>query len=483
MKSRKFIAFAIALALAGTTGATTLTVNAQGLTQATDASTVVYGVASSEDVQILASMFDVEYYKENNPEVVEALGDDTSTLFQHFVLCGVFEGRTCNANFDPAAYASAYDDVKSACAGDILKAYEHYYTIGMTEGRDLTTVAACAAKGITVEPFANPENAVSPALYYLATKIGTTDFATLNKAAKAAASGAVSGGGSGAGSSSSSSQSNGGGSVVVTEDGTTVIIAPEGSNAEAYAKASGFEEIGTIKVSDGQYNHANVRVWIAKGEVGYAGYDDEAGLATSLDGYLPIFKTDDYVAGDNPKLVGDINVELMGISGSESSSSSEYDFTNNVKMDFESVSTTEEGGILVSTGVGLVGPFYGEAEIENEIVAATDIYGYNYEVVGYYTNADGTEVHTFASDEEREEWCKQNESYLVDNYNGSYEAGIDVKGTNDTLYSYGAEIVENEDGSISVSVGLYNDDNQFGYVSETSISGDTISEVNSGSNE
>lgn len=38
-------------------------------------------------------VFDAEYYAENNPDVVAALGTDKNVLYQHFVMFGVNEGR------------------------------------------------------------------------------------------------------------------------------------------------------------------------------------------------------------------------------------------------------------------------------------------------------------------------------------------------------------------------------------------------------
>ncbi len=465
MKKRKFLAFAIALALAGTTGATTLCVNAQGLTQAETPDTVVYGTATAEDIEMLASMFDVEYYKANNQDVVDVLGDDTATLFKHFVLCGVFEGRTCNANFDPSAYASAYDDVKSACGSDILAVYRHYFAIGMTEGRDLTTVAACATKGITVTPLANPDNAVSPAIYYLAQKLGTTDYKALEKSLKAAASQSTSGSGSASGSSASTgtpsnatkTESNSG-AVVVTDNGTAVVVVPEGSNTEAYTEANGYEAVGTMQVADEEGNYVTVTLYVVKGETGYASYDEYVSSFDIAD-KTPVFKTSDYVAGDSAEVIGNVYVYVSAPSESTSSPSTS-DMTNRPYYEVEYDSTTEESGVTVNT-------YASDSEyktVDSSIVAATDYYKFTDTLAGYYTNAEGTEHHTFESEEERAAWCEAN-GYTND-YTETYETGVDVNGTADTEYSYGGEIVENEDGSVTVTVAVSSDETEFGYVSE-----------------
>ncbi len=39
------------------------------------------------------TVFDAEYYAENNPDVVAVLGADAAVLYQHYLLCGRAEGR------------------------------------------------------------------------------------------------------------------------------------------------------------------------------------------------------------------------------------------------------------------------------------------------------------------------------------------------------------------------------------------------------
>ena len=121
MYKRKIAAIAMAIAVAGTSLVPTITSNAAGLTQTTDASKVTYGSLSKADVAVMKNLFDFEFYKAQNPDVVKVLGDNYNALFRHFCKCGIFEGRTCNPNFDPAAYASAYSDLKAKFGTDIVK--------------------------------------------------------------------------------------------------------------------------------------------------------------------------------------------------------------------------------------------------------------------------------------------------------------------------------------------------------------------------
>ena len=52
-------------------------------------------------------------------------------------------------------------------------------------------------------------------------------------------------------------------------------------------------------------------------------------------------------------------------------------------------------------------------------------------------------------------------------------SGIDVDAPRDTVYNVGLNIEENADGSLSsITVGISNDEHQFGYVNTTSVTGD-----------
>lgn len=42
------------------------------------------------------TVFDAEYYAQNNPDVVAVLGTDRAILYQHYVTYGMHEGRLAN---------------------------------------------------------------------------------------------------------------------------------------------------------------------------------------------------------------------------------------------------------------------------------------------------------------------------------------------------------------------------------------------------
>lgn len=78
-------------------------------------------------------IFDAEYYAENNPDVVTALGTDEATLYQHYEQFGQSEGRL---PYDPST------DVSALTQGDTTAAGEDYST---HIGRDITTDPLFAA--------------------------------------------------------------------------------------------------------------------------------------------------------------------------------------------------------------------------------------------------------------------------------------------------------------------------------------------------
>lgn len=83
MKKRSVLAFAMAVAMMAGVVAPTITSQAAGLTQATSPEQVKYGSLTAADIKVLQTMFDYEYYKAQNPELVKLLGEDPAKLFEH----------------------------------------------------------------------------------------------------------------------------------------------------------------------------------------------------------------------------------------------------------------------------------------------------------------------------------------------------------------------------------------------------------------
>lgn len=96
------------------------------------------------------TIFDAEYYAATYPDVRDAIGNDETALYNHYVQHGKAEGRKATAEttvakattkvevkeaFDPVFYANTYPDVKAAIGTDEAALYNHYITCGKAEGR------------------------------------------------------------------------------------------------------------------------------------------------------------------------------------------------------------------------------------------------------------------------------------------------------------------------------------------------------------
>lgn len=91
------------------------------------------------------AVFDATYYAEHYPDLQAAFGTDEAALLNHFITCGMAEGRQGNAEFNVQAYKERYSDLQAAFGEDLPAYYMHYITNGKAEGR--TAVAAGQTTG------------------------------------------------------------------------------------------------------------------------------------------------------------------------------------------------------------------------------------------------------------------------------------------------------------------------------------------------
>lgn len=82
-----------------------------------------------------ALIFDANFYMNNYADVKAAFGNNQALLLQHFLQCGVNEGRQGCADFDPVTYMNRYPDLKAAYGNNMRKYYIHYMQVGKSEGR------------------------------------------------------------------------------------------------------------------------------------------------------------------------------------------------------------------------------------------------------------------------------------------------------------------------------------------------------------
>ena len=82
-------------------------------------------------------VFNTEYYKKYQPDVVNALGSSQSALFGHFINNGMKEGRKACSTFDVNVYRNNYKDLRDAFdkngVVDFSKYFQHYITNGRNE--------------------------------------------------------------------------------------------------------------------------------------------------------------------------------------------------------------------------------------------------------------------------------------------------------------------------------------------------------------
>ena len=400
----------MAIAMVGMVTAPSITSEAAGLTQA--ATTVTYGKVSDADKALLKQIFDAEYYLSQNPDLVELYGNDIEALFNHFCTLGIFEGRTCNPNFDPAAYASAYEDL-SLFGNDILKYYEHYLTVGVAENRNITTVAECAANGITVESLATPEVKITPAAYKIATIMGTNDFAAVQQAVDRAIAQA-----------SSSSDGTGSSSVTVASDSTSGGSSDSSSKdsssstLQSVQKTKALTEIGTITASaDGV-----ITIAVIKGSTGYGGYR----LSSDWQSQTKIYETTGYIAPSDTAWNGSNCIARINLGAMNGTA---------IAGEIEESSMTVTSGTVPTGGIG----------IENYSNSATPDYNVSDNVTG-----DG-ETITYGSG-----------SWSTTKY-------LDPAGNASTEFTYAMDIEENSDGSVVVKTGLYNEADGVGMYNETTV--------------
>ena len=457
MMRKKFLACMLAVSMVATTAIVaipTLSSEAAGLTQATTADEVKYGTLTKNDTEIIKSLFDFDYYKSQNPELVEVLGDNYNELFKHFCLCGIFEGRTCNPNFDPAAYASAYKDLKGAYGNDIMKYYQHYATVGVKENRTITTVAACAEAGITVETLTSSEVKITPAIYQLAQKIGTTEYVAIQNAVNRAATKAA----------KSVSANNTG--TVATDNGSenVAVVVTNEPMSEAVAAAKGLEKVSSISLKDSEgILVESVWIYVYKGKTGYAAYEKNSKTAPSslysIGDDTLLYKTADYEAPNEWVKGNCIMSVYVNVVDLDYPTTSDGSYTSPAGEPAMKMTTEYPHGMELDIQGGehkgkSDSMTYEVKEVSFDASSRTTL---KYEVYGKYNSEGG--VDEFSSEAEKKAYIEEysaNDTSFKSTY--EYDLIYDGNGTRDTVYDIGFKLEEKDDNTVDVTIGLSNDE-------------------------
>ena len=456
------VAFGCAFAISAVFSFPAIQAKAQGLTQTTDASKVSYGVLSSSDIEILRAVFNVDYYMKANPELVEKYGNNYDAYFEHFYKYGIFEGRTCNENFDPAAYASAYSDLKEAFGTDIMSYYKFYVTEGKNDpNRQITTLKACAENGITVTSLVDPESKITPQLYAVAEKFKTNNFEAVNYVVKQAIIEAAAVGGTAV-------ISNGEESVVIRADENGAVAGDDEENENGQvgnqeANVAGDDEENENDQAGNQEangNEGNGNNQAASNREGYtlvktislSNSDNENWPSDGID--IRIYKgnTSGYGAWtyEFTETVWDDSYENMIVEAKE-----EYKLVNKTEdYDYEGDETLDGANVDMGTQVAYI-PVYvrdahntDDAEFDQGTPTIMSEEEYNSSTV--------TELITSGSAEEVQ---GTNVSGDIEN---DYDIVIDTAGTTDTQYNVEVAFGDGtNDETLEVSVSVTSEDGDF----------------------
>ncbi len=112
-----------------------------------------------------AAVFDAAYYANRYPDLKAAYGNNATALLEHFVYCGMAEGRQGSAAFDVRSYRLQYPDLRRAFGNDLKQYYLHYMRAGKAEGRQGT--GCSVMQGAITTYFGRDYSAVYDYNYYI----------------------------------------------------------------------------------------------------------------------------------------------------------------------------------------------------------------------------------------------------------------------------------------------------------------------------
>ncbi|SEG45323.1 hypothetical protein SAMN02910276_03013 [Butyrivibrio sp. Su6] len=445
--------FGCAFAVTSTFGGNVITARANGLTQTADASKVSYGTTSESDIALLKQIFDLNYYRKNNPELEALFGDNYNAWFEHFYRYGIYEGRTCSENFDPSAYASAYSDLKAAFGSNILEYYKFYLTEGKDDpNRQITTLKQCADNGITVQALTDSEVRITPQLYAVAEKFGTQDFKAVSTVVQRAIVEAAAVGGTAV-------ISNGEESVVITDDGSSSSNTSDQkaeTPASSDSAASGSSE-ETKPSSDSDVSGSSEET---SGGSSESSGDSQQSSDTTGGGSAAVNVLDGYQI-TKTLTVGDYSTNFTieiyrgskggyGAWGVTSICSAENPSTTTELMDktenYTYSDTTDDGYGDKVASVNCSAYSMGSSSSSSEGEAESGIGIGVYASDATYNKIDGNIIqNTGTSRTETSEWEGGSETYTMI---------VDPNGTTDTVYGVGVNLEETDTGvEATVAVG------------------------------
>ncbi|MCR5292755.1 MAG: polysaccharide deacetylase family protein [Eubacterium sp.] len=86
------------------------------------------------------AVFNSDYYASVYPDMKQYFGSDSTKLFDHYMRCGLREGRAGSPTFNVTFYKKSYTDLNKAYGNDNARYLEHFINFGMKEGRQGSSI-------------------------------------------------------------------------------------------------------------------------------------------------------------------------------------------------------------------------------------------------------------------------------------------------------------------------------------------------------
>lgn len=100
----------------------------------------VKGQASASDKEApYSAIYNYQYYKSHWSDLERSFGDNREAYLNHFLTCGMHEGRQACEEFNYNYYYARYADLRQAFGADKAQYYMHYLKCGKAEKRDART--------------------------------------------------------------------------------------------------------------------------------------------------------------------------------------------------------------------------------------------------------------------------------------------------------------------------------------------------------
>jgi len=125
---------------------------------ATGSTQLVNPVTSYSGVEY-ASVYNFEYYIQNNADIQAQYQYDDEGALEQFISAGMKNGKQGSSEFNVLAYKANYADVRATYGTDLKSYYMHYISFGKPEGRNGSTFfPVTSKKGIQGTDFLNDPN-------------------------------------------------------------------------------------------------------------------------------------------------------------------------------------------------------------------------------------------------------------------------------------------------------------------------------------